>query len=46
MLRDSLFTKELKYYCRKLKIDNFIIDTVEKNDIPKIPDIYNSNKTF
>lgn len=27
-------------------MDNYIIDTVEENDIAKILDIYNSNKTF
>lgn len=27
-------------------MDNYIIDTVDQNDISKIIDIYNSNKTF
>lgn len=27
-------------------MDNYIIDTVDKNDINRIVDIYNSNKTF
>lgn len=30
----------------KVKVDNYIIDKVDKKDINRIVDIYNSNKTF
>lgn len=30
----------------EIKLDNYLIDTIDQNDITKILDIYNSNKTF